>query len=101
MCDLENLKNEEAIARDWAARAIEKKIGLLIYAFSTMHGAYNVKLVKHVMNFVSFKYGYNYNLRPKDNLRRSHKRFPNSYLPDVPAIPPLESNRGSSVFGVN
>ena len=25
-CDLENLKNEEAIARDWAASAIEKKI---------------------------------------------------------------------------
>ena len=24
-CDLENLKNEEAIARDWAASAIEKK----------------------------------------------------------------------------
>ena len=26
VCDLENLKNEEAIARDWAARAIEKKM---------------------------------------------------------------------------
>ena len=26
VCDLENLKNEEAIARDWAANAIEKKM---------------------------------------------------------------------------
>ena len=25
VCDLENLKNEEAIASDWAASAIEKK----------------------------------------------------------------------------
>ena len=25
VCDLENLKNEEAIAHDWAASAIEKK----------------------------------------------------------------------------
>ena len=25
VCDLENLKNEEAIARDWAASDIEKK----------------------------------------------------------------------------
>ena len=29
VCDPENLKNEEAIARDWAASAIEKKNNLM------------------------------------------------------------------------
>ena len=30
MCYLENLKNEEVIARNWAASAIEKKLSLLV-----------------------------------------------------------------------
>ena len=30
VCDLENLKNEEAIARDWVASAIKKKVMALL-----------------------------------------------------------------------
>ena len=33
VCDLENLKNEEAIARDWAASAIEKKKCIGVFVF--------------------------------------------------------------------
>ena len=33
-CDLENLKNEEAIARDWAASAIKKKIFFITASYS-------------------------------------------------------------------